>query len=333
MSIRLPELLACLATATGALRYRFFLVAGIFPYLLGAAVAYRTGAPTDWWLLSVGLAGVLAISAGIEGLNEYFDKLIGTDRVFELGPSADGQLKTVAGLAEAGPGSATPATTLKFLNVELAQHPKAHWPLPVGLAGFGVALLIGIYLTCLRGWPILALMLFGGAAALSYLCPGVHLSYRGLGETVITLSYGCGLTLGGYYLQAGRLSWSCVWASLLPALLILAMTLANEVPDYHGDRLVGKRNIVVRIGQRGAARLYGIVTASCFILLLIGLLAGIYPPLLGWAFLLAPLAFANGLAALRLYDAPAQFCRVIRGAMLQYVLVTLLAAISYVWGA
>ncbi|MBI2437750.1 MAG: prenyltransferase [Lentisphaerae bacterium] len=323
MSFRLPALLACqgvalrrsLATAAGALRYRFFLVAGLFPYLLGAAVAYRTGATTDWWLLFVGLAGVLAVSAGIEGLNEYFDKLIGTDRVFELADPGSADSPSRSAMAEHG-----------------ARRPKAVWSLPVGLSGFGVAFLIGIYLTSLRGWPILALTLFGGAAALSYLCPGVHLSYRGLGETVITLSYGCGLTLGGYYLQAGRLSWSCVWASLLPALLILAMTLANEVPDYHGDRLVGKRNIVVRIGQRGAARLYGIVTALCFILLLIGLLAGIYPPLLGWAFLLVPLAFANGLAALRLYDAPLRFCRVIRGAILQYVLITLLAALSYVWG-
>ncbi|MBI2440494.1 MAG: prenyltransferase [Lentisphaerae bacterium] len=286
-----------LATVAGALRYRFFLVAGIFPYLLGAAVAGRDGATADWWLLFVGLAGVLAVSAGIEGLNEYFDTLIGTDRVFELG-----------------------------------QRPKAHWPLPVGISGFGVAFLIGIYLTCLRGWPILALMLFGGAAALSYLCPGVHLSYRGLGETVITISYGCGLTLGGYYLQAGGLSWSCVWASLLPALLILAMTLANEVPDYHGSQLVGKRNIVVRLGRLGAAWAYCLVTASAFLLLLAGLLSGIYPALLGWAFLLAPFALVNSRAALRLYEAPVSFCRVIRGAMLQYVLITLLAAVSYAWG-
>lgn len=65
---------------------------------------------------------------------------------------------------------------------------------------------------------------------------------------------------------------------------------------------------------------------------LIGLLAGIYPLLLGFAFLLAPLALVNGIAALRHYDAPVRFCRVIRGAMLQYVLVTLLASVSYVCG-
>lgn len=288
---------ALLAAAAGALRYRFFLTAGIFPYLLGAAVAYHVTGLADWRTLLAGMAGVIAVSVGIEGMNEYFDARIGGDRVFAA-----------------------------------AERVKVGWHLPVGIAGFGVAFLIGVYLTALRGWPILALALAGGCAALSYLIPPVQLSYRGFGETVITLSYGFGLTLGSYYLQTGRLSWLCVWAALLPVLLILAMTLANEVPDYYGDRLVGKRNIVVRIGRAGAVRLYAIVTGLCFGLLLIGLLAGLYPPLLALAFLLAPLALVNGRTAWKHYAAPARFGGVIRGAILQYVLITLLAIVSYVCG-
>jgi 1,4-dihydroxy-2-naphthoate octaprenyltransferase len=160
--------------------------------------------------------------------------------------------------------------------------------------------------------------------------PPVQLSYRGLGEAVIAVSYGPALTLGGFYLQAGRLSLGCLLASMLPALLILALALANEVPDYYGDRLVGKRNVIVRVGRRGAACIYAVVTALCFGLVAGGLFAGWFPPLLWLALLFVPLAIGNGFLALRDCERPARFLRVIRGTIFMYVLVNAVAISSYV---
>ncbi|KKL99052.1 hypothetical protein LCGC14_1818310, partial [marine sediment metagenome] len=133
---------------------------------------------------------------------------------------------------------------------------RVWWHLPMGVGGFALALGIAVFLVTLRGWPVLAFAACGGAIALSYLMPPMSFSYRGLGETVIAIGYGPGLTLGGFYLQTGELSWSAALASTVPALAVFAMALANEVPDWHGDRLVGKRNLIVRIGRRRAAVLY-----------------------------------------------------------------------------
>ena len=124
-----PALSATAAAQTGwrrlllvfsLVRYRFFLYAGLLPYLLGAAWAHamaRAFDPAAFWS---GLAGVVLAVVGVEAFNEYFDAQMGTDRVFnpeDLPPMADGVL----------------------------------W---LGVAAFAGALAVGVYLTWRGGWPI-----------------------------------------------------------------------------------------------------------------------------------------------------------------------------------
>ena len=48
------------------------------------------------------------------------------------------------------------------------------------------------------------------------------------------------------------LAWGALWASLVPGCLIMALAVVNAIPDFHQDRLVGKRNLVVRLGRQRA---------------------------------------------------------------------------------
>ena len=63
-------------------RYRFFLYAGLLPYLLGAAWAYAVAGAFDAPVFWSGLGGVVLAVIGVEAFNEYFDARMGTDRVF-----------------------------------------------------------------------------------------------------------------------------------------------------------------------------------------------------------------------------------------------------------
>ena len=94
---------------------------------------------------------------------------------------------------------------------------------PIASNTEGCALLM----QALAGWRVLILAACGGAMALSYLMPPINLSYRGLGETVIAIAYGPGLTLGSFYLQTGRLGWMPILASAVPGLGMFAMALAK----------------------------------------------------------------------------------------------------------
>jgi len=63
-------------------RYRFFLYAGLLPYLLGAAWAHAMAGAFDAAVFWSGLGGVVLAVVGVESFNEYFDSRMGTDRVF-----------------------------------------------------------------------------------------------------------------------------------------------------------------------------------------------------------------------------------------------------------
>ena len=59
--------------------------------------------------------------------------------------------------------------------------------------------------------------------------PPLRWSYRGLGETVIGLSYGPWMVLGSLYLHAGALSWAAFAASLVPGLWVTALAVVQAV--------------------------------------------------------------------------------------------------------
>jgi 1,4-dihydroxy-2-naphthoate octaprenyltransferase len=267
-------------------RYRFFLYAGLLPYLLGAAWAYRITFTLDAAVFFSGLGGVVLAVVGVEAFNEYFDARMGTDRVF---------------------------------NPEDLP-PMSVWVLILGILGFAGALAVGVYLTERAGWPILAFAILGGLAAVFYVAPPIRWAYRGLGETVIALSYGPWMVLGSLYLHAGTLAWGALWASLIPGLLIMALAVVNAIPDFHQDRLVGKRNLVVRLGRRGGVFLYLSLAAASFVVIGVGVWQGVFPATSLVAFLALPLLARSAQGAIKTYEKPRLFVPAIRRIVTCYVL-------------
>ena len=235
-------------------RYRFFLYAGLLPYFLGASWAHgidKTFRPGVFWL---GLVGIFLAVVGVESFNEYFDAKMGTDRVFN--PDADEYI------------------------------PEGMFYL--GTAAFASAAMIGLWLARQGGWPIMLYTLLGGAAAVWYVGPPVRWVYRGLGETVIGLSYGPWMTLGSLHLHTHHFSWGALLASCVPGLLIMSLAVVNNIPDFHQDRLVGKRNLVVRLGRKNGRYLYLLLSAAGLLVIPVGAAAGVFPKF-------AVAAFAAGL--------------------------------------
>ncbi|HSS69167.1 MAG TPA: prenyltransferase [Casimicrobiaceae bacterium] len=277
--------LARLVAVVSLVRYRFFLYAGLLPYLLGAAWAWGIAGTFDAPLFWSGLAGVVLAVVGVEAFNEYFDSRMGTDRVFnseDLPPMSGAVL----------------------------------W---LGVAAFAGALAVGIYLTVQGGWPILAFALLGGAAAIFYVAPPIRWAYRGLGETVIALSYGPWMVLGSLYLHTRTITWSALWASLLPGFLIMALAVVNAIPDFHQDRLVGKRNLVVRLGRKRAVVLYLGLAAAGLVTILIGTAAGVFPAATLAALAATPLLITSARRARATYETPREFVPAIRSIVACYV--------------
>ena len=272
----------------GVVRYRFFLYAGLLPYLLGAAWAYALAGAIDVPIFASGLGGVILSVIGVEAFNEYFDARMGTDRVFN-------------------PDDVPPIATAVF------------W---IGTVAFAAALAVGIFLAIRGGWPILAFALLGGAAGIFYEAPPIRWSYRGLGELVIALSYGPWMVLGSLYLHTHSVSWAALAASLVPAFFIMALAVVNAIPDFHQDRLVGKRNLVVRLGRERAVTLYLGLAAAGLLVVVAGVIAGAFPPTSLAALLAAPLVVGSGRSALRTFSTPRLFLPAMRSMVLAYLVAT-----------
>lgn len=270
-------------------RYRFFLYAGLLPYLLGAAWAYgieRQFRAGTFWL---GFLGIFLSVVGVEAFNEYFDAKMGTDRVFN--PSDDEHIP--------------------------------EWMFWVGVAAFAAAAAIGFLLAREGGWPILLYTLLGGSAAVFYVGPPIRWVYRGLGELVIGLSYGPWMTLGSLHLHTHRFSWGALAASAVPGLLIMSLAVVNNIPDYHQDRLVGKRNLVVRLGRRNGVYLYLAIAAAGLLTALLGSVLGVFPATSAAAALCGlPFWTASAKAAWSTWDTPRKFVPAVRSIVICYLVAT-----------
>ncbi len=277
------------------LRYRFFVWAGLLPYLLGtAAVRYHL----SYFSLRVfllGLAGIVLALVAVEAFNESFES--GTDTLFSV--------------------------------ESWRQAPR--WMFPLALISLAVAGCIGLYLTQARGLPILGFAFLGAMAAAFYVGPPIRWAYRGLGETVIALSYGPLMICGAWYLQACSLSAVPLLVSIAPALFISALAVANELPDFHQDSLVGKRNLTVRLGRPKAARLFACLLGLAYAALALATIAHALPPLSWLFFLTLPGAILAARAAILNCDSPQEVLPAIRAAMFLFALCNLLlAAIFFV---
>ena len=105
----------------------------------------------------------------------------------------------------------------------------------------------------------------------------------------------------------------------MPGLLIMALAVVNAIPDFHQDRLVGKRNLVVRLGRERAVWLYLMLAASGLLVVAVGVALGAFPAACLAALLALPLLIASGRCAVRTSETPKQFLPAMRHMVSCYV--------------
>lgn len=283
-----PEAAELLWKICSVVRYRFFLYAGLLPYLLGAAWAFVMESvfhPGVFWM---GLSGIFLSVVGVEAFNEYFDSRMGTDRVF---------------------------------NPE-DEDPIPDWVLYLGIGAFAVAASMGLYLAVAGGWPVILYTLLGGSAAVFYVGPPIRWVYRGLGELMIALSYGPWMVLGSLHLQTHAFSEGALLASLVPGFLIMGLAVVNAIPDFYQDRLVGKRNIVVRVGRRNSVTIYLGLGLAGLMVPVLGVALGLFPVATLMTLVALPFWFKSKKEAFSHYESPRDFVGAVANIVLCYLCAT-----------
>ncbi|MGM0578868.1 MAG: 1,4-dihydroxy-2-naphthoate polyprenyltransferase [Myxococcota bacterium] len=211
------------------------LPAGAVPVFVGTALAAADGALRPLPALAA-LAGALLLQIGCNLANDASDFLNGADGEDRLGPARAAQ-KGWLGVRQVVAGA---GVTL------------------------GLALLVGIYLAGVGGWPIVAIGVAGLASAVAYTAGPVPLGYVGLGDPLVLAFFGPAAVGGTYLVQAGHVP-AHVWLASLPVgLLATAILVVNNLRDRHTDARAGKRTLAVRLGARGARIEYALLLLVSF---------------------------------------------------------------------
>lgn len=212
--------------------------AGIVPVSLGAILAAYEGT-FNLWLFALTIIGSVAIHAGTNLINDYYDHRKGADTEKSLGIGHAIQQ-----------GLLTP----RQVFVE-------------GLAAFALGSVIGLYLVSVSGPFILILGVFSVLAGFFYTAGPAALAYIGLGEITVFIFMGPVMVLGSYYVQARSISASAILASIPIGLLVAAILHANNLRDLESDRQIGKRTLATILGRaRANLEYYGLIGGSYAVL-------------------------------------------------------------------
>jgi 1,4-dihydroxy-2-naphthoate octaprenyltransferase len=244
----------------------FSLTAAAIPVIVGTLVAARDQFSLLRFLLAFG--GAVAIQAGTNLVNDYYDHVKGVDGSNTLGP---------AGMIQRGTFSARAI-------------------LLMGIGWFALGSAIGLLLVAMTGPELLWLGLASVAAGFFYTAAPVSLAYLGLGELTVFLFMGPVIVTGAYYVQTETWSWTPVIVSLPIAFLVTAILHANNLRDIDNDRAHGKRTIATLIGRRAATVEYELLMAATYLALLVVVVAGAAP----WPVLLAAITVPAAVTAVRL---------------------------------
>ncbi|MEG6523739.1 1,4-dihydroxy-2-naphthoate polyprenyltransferase [Desulfotomaculum sp. 1211_IL3151] len=129
---------------------------------------------------------------------------------------------------------------------------------------FALAFALGLYLTWVGGWLILALGIAAIISAIAYTGGPFPLGYHGLGEIFVFIFFGPVAVCGTYYVQAGHVSTAAWWASLPVGFLITAILVVNNFRDLPTDKKTGKRTMAVRLGPVATQWEYFLLLAASF---------------------------------------------------------------------
>ncbi|HEY6078158.1 MAG TPA: 1,4-dihydroxy-2-naphthoate polyprenyltransferase [Polyangiaceae bacterium] len=211
------------------------LSAASVPVVVGSACALALGAFNLGPALAA-LVGALLLQIGANFANDVYDYEKGADTAERLGPTRAVQ----AGLI-------TPAAMKRGMYVV-----------------FGLALLVGVYLTLVAGPIILAIGIVSILSAIAYTGGPYPLGYNGLGDVFVFVFFGLVAVCGTVFVQLGFVPALAVWCSLPVGSLATAILVVNNLRDREQDAAVGKRTLAVRFGERVAILEYGLLLALAY---------------------------------------------------------------------
>jgi 1,4-dihydroxy-2-naphthoate polyprenyltransferase len=227
----------------------FSLTAAAVPVLFGTALAFEDGSFAPGPLFAM-LFGSLLIQAATNMFNEFYDAQRGLDVAGTIG---------IAGSIVSG-------------------RVTARRVLVGALLCYTLALVLGIYLVVVGGWPILVLGCLSALGGYLYSAGPRPIAYTPASEAVVFVFMGVLIVVIAYAVQTRDFPAYVPLAALPIGGLVAAILLANNIRDLISDRRGGRRTLPVVFGREVAILVYRALLLEAYLAVAVLIAFGITPP-------------------------------------------------------
>ena len=193
------------------------LPAAVAPVLIGTSYAEKI----NWGNALLALIVSLFLQIAVNFANDYSDGVRGTD-THRIGPVR---------LVASGLASASSVKLAALISCLIA-----------AIAGLILAVNISLWLLAVGAAAIWAAWGYTGGKK--------PYGYFGFGELSVFIFFGLVATVGSYYIQTEQFNWQIILLSMPVGTLSCAILAINNLRDLPQDKLVGKRTLAVRIGEK-----------------------------------------------------------------------------------
>ncbi|NNM03131.1 MAG: prenyltransferase [Nitrosopumilus sp.] len=252
-------------------------------FLLASVIAVSVGLALNWWqnstidLLDMLLtfAGVMALHASVDLLNDFWDFKRGIDT------------KTKRTKMSGGTG-VLPEGLLKPTSVYRA-----------GIAFLIIGSLIGGYFVFTDG-ILIAIIL--GFAILSIYFYSTKIVDSGLGEFFVAVK-GSMIVIGTFFIQSGQINIESILGGIVVGSLSALVLFIASFPDHDADKSKGRKTLVIAVGKKKASQLFWIFPLISYGAIIGGVSVNLFPILSLISLLSIPLMIKSGLGLQKNYDA------------------------------
>lgn len=218
--------------------------ASAMPIIVTLAYLFWKGAEINWYFGAWALVNMVLFHIAGNLWSDYRDFVNNVDREYTPGGSV---LPT---------GQFTAKEIRNFSLVVLA----------IGVAG-------GVSLVALTGLDLLWIGITGAVLTLLY----PYMKYNALGNLDILLTFAVLPVLGTSFVVTGEVDWSMLWAAVPVGLITDAILHANNTRDIATDSVAQIRTLALKVGHKGAARIYSFEVVFPFAWIAICSIAGLMP--------------------------------------------------------
>ena len=251
-----------------------FLLASVIAVLVGLALNWSQNGSIEFFDAFLTFAGVMALHASVDLLNDYWDFKRGIDT------------KTTRTKMSGGTG-VLPEGLLKPSSVYRA-----------GVFFLVLGALIGSYFVITYG-ILIAIIL--GFAIISIYFYSTKIVDSGLGEFFVAVK-GSMIVIGTFYIQSGEVNIESILAGIVIGTLSSLVLFIASFPDHDADKSKGRKTLVITVGKEKARKLFWIFPLFAYGVIVIGVVLNYLPVLTLISLVSLPLIIKSGIGLQKNYD-------------------------------